>query len=60
MNALLEMITRTVTHAFSRGGTSLEERYFADAADLGELERRIRYLENGWLDPDRNRIVTMG
>ncbi len=60
MNALLQIITRTVTHAFARGSTSLEERYLADAADLGELERRIRYLENGWLDPDRNRIVTIG
>jgi hypothetical protein len=59
MNALLQIITRTVSHAFARNGTSLEERYLAEAADLGELERRIRYLENGWLDPDRNQIVTI-
>jgi hypothetical protein len=59
MNVLLQIITRTVSHAFVRNGRSLEERYLAEAADLGELERRIRYLENGWLDPERHQIVTI-
>ncbi len=56
MSNILGFIART----FSRPSASQDESYLAQAQDLADLERRIRYLENGQLDPVRNPIVSFG
>lgn len=45
---------------FAGAQPSADESYLARAVDLADLERRMRTLENGQLDPSRNPIVSFG